>query len=62
MLHAGFSKVAQALPLALAATTGSLGKLLQMGAGLAPAQEVASFPAGNPKGSINAENRTKKEE
>jgi hypothetical protein len=61
MLRAGFSRAAQVLPLALTAT-GSLGKLLQMGAGLAPLPEVASFPTGNPKEAGNSEDLTKREE
>lgn len=53
LLRASFSKAAQVLPLALAAT-GSLGKLLQMGAGLAPPPEAASFPRANPKEACNS--------
>lgn len=60
MLRAGFSKAAQVLPLALAAS-GGLGKLAQMGAGLAPAPEVASFPTGNPKEANISEGSTKEE-
>ena len=61
MLRAGFSKAAQFLPLALTAT-GGLAKLVQLGAELAPAPEVASFPTGNPNKTGNSEELTKEEE
>jgi len=61
MLRAGFSKAAQILPQALAAG-GSLGRLLQTGAGLPPPREVASFPSGNPEASDNSKELTKEED
>ena len=60
MLRQGLTKAAQVLPLALSAT-GSLGRLMQVGAGLLQPQEVASFPAGKPKATDPSEELIKEE-
>ncbi len=46
LLRAGFNNLARVLPAALAAT-GSLGRLLSVGAGRGQPPEAASFPSGN---------------
>ncbi|MDD2902169.1 MAG: hypothetical protein PHU44_07010 [Syntrophales bacterium] len=60
MLRLGLTKAARILPLALAAT-GSLGRLMQVGAGLIHPQKVASFPAGKPEEAHRSEDLTMEE-
>lgn len=61
MLRASFGKAARVLPLALS-VTGSLGSMLQAGAGLLQHQEVAAFPRGKAKAAGSEKELTREEE
>ena len=60
MLRLSLTKAARILPLTLS-VTGSLVRLVQVGAGVLQSQEVASFPAGNPNQADQSKDLIKEE-